>query len=98
MQTTGRLVFGLAIVLLVSTAALNFSRAESPVSQVGIEVGSRHKVVVGMGALEFKVIKLGSEGWVFVELATDAPFVKMRQGEKYWLNVNQLLLISAPLK
>jgi hypothetical protein len=73
----------------------NVERVLSPFVQIGVKPGSIHKIGVGLGVAKFRVIQLGQGGWISVECLEDnkAGWVP---GEKYWVNTNTVVFISAP--
>ncbi len=71
--------------------------AKSAAEQAGMAPGSIHKVGVGLGVAKFKVIKMGEGGWVMVE-CREANNAGWKAGEKYWLNTNTVVFISAPFQ
>ena len=85
--------------LAASTLVLVPSQASAitPAEQAGMAPGTIHKVGVGLGVAKFRVIKMGENGWVMVECQEDNN-AGWRTGEKYWLNTNAALFISAPFK
>lgn len=71
--------------------------AKSGAEQAGMAPGTVHKVGVGLGVAKFRVIKLGEDGWVMVECQEDNN-AGWKTGEKYWLNTNTVVFISAPFR
>jgi len=71
--------------------------AKSPAEQAGMAPGSVHKVGVGLGVAKFRVIKMGEDGWVMVECQEENN-AGWKAGEKYWLNTNTVVFISAPFQ
>jgi hypothetical protein len=73
----------------------NVERVLSHLVQIGIKPGSIHKIGVGLGVAKFRVIQIGQGGWISVECLEDnkAGWVP---GEKYWVNTNTAVFISAP--
>ncbi len=65
--------------------------------QAGMAPGTVHKVGVGLGVAKFRVIKMGEGGWVFVECQEDNK-AGWAAGEKYWLNMNTVVFVSAPFQ
>lgn len=67
----------------------------SPLKQLGLAPGSIHKIGVGLGVAKFKTISGGAGGWVSFECMEDnkAGWIL---GEKYWINLNNVVFISAP--
>jgi hypothetical protein len=61
-----------------------------------ILAGGLHKVLLGSAAISVGVIKVGSEGWVLVQILENAA--GMTRGEQFWVNTRQILLISPPLQ
>ena len=43
-----------------------------------------------------RIQKIGSDGWILVSVAENAPGIGIGQGEKHWINVNQVVMISGP--
>ncbi len=73
------------------------SSAKTPAEQAGMAPGTVHKVGVGLGVAKFRVIKPGEDGWVMVECQEDNN-AGWKAGEKYWLNTNTVVFISAPFQ
>jgi len=73
----------------------NVDRTLSPLIQIGVKPGSIHKIGVGLGVAKFRTIQLGQGGWISVECLEDNKAGWM-PGEKYWLNTNTVVFISAP--
>jgi hypothetical protein len=71
--------------------------AKSAAEQAGMAPGTVHKVGVGLGVAKFRVIKMGEDGWVMVECREDNN-AGWKTGEKYWLNTNSVVFISAPFQ
>ena len=71
--------------------------AKSAAEQAGMAPGTVHKVGVGLGVAKFRVIKLGEDGWVMVECQEENN-AGWKTGEKYWLNTNTVVFISAPFR
>jgi hypothetical protein len=66
-----------------------------PTDQLMLKVGERRKVFIGIHAIQVEILKIGSDGWVLVEIVEDFLSVAIRDGEKYWLNTSQIWMISA---
>lgn len=71
------------------------SSSASPLKQLGLAPGSIHKIGVGLGVAKFKTIGGGAGGWVSFECMEDNKAGWML-GEKYWINLNNVVFISAP--
>jgi hypothetical protein len=71
--------------------------AKSPAEQAGMAPGTVHKVGVGLGVAKFRVIRMGENGWVMVECQEENN-AGWKTGEKYWLNTNTVVFISAPFQ
>ena len=52
--------------------------------------------MLGAAALMVRIQKIGSDGWILVSVAENAPGIGIGQGEKHWINVNQVVMISGP--
>lgn len=70
-------------------------RSPSPLAQLGLSLGSVHKIGVGLGVAKFRTLKVGSGGWISFECMEDNKAGWML-GEKYWINLNNVVFISAP--
>jgi hypothetical protein len=88
--TARALVIGIALMLPQAFA-------KSAAEQAGMAPGTVHKVGVGLGVAKFKVIKMGADGWVMVECQEENN-AGWKAGEKYWLNTNTVVFISAPFQ
>lgn len=82
------------------TATVPRSLADSPaasplLAQLGIKPGSVHKIGVGLNVIKFRTIKVGLGGWVSVE-CLEANNGGWNRGEKYWVNLNNVVFVSAP--
>ena len=87
----------LSLTIIALALFTTHASAITPAEQAGMAPGTIHKVGVGLGVAKFRVIKLGENGWVMVECQEDNN-AGWRTGEKYWLNTNAALFISAPFK
>ena len=87
--------FLLAAVLVLSSFTNNFVEARSGAP---VKVGQAYKVLVGVGALSFKVLEIGKDGMVKVQAVDDGKFVGIKRGSVWWLNLNQALLVEAKKK
>ena len=67
----------------------------SPLKQLGLAPGSIHKIGVGLGVAKFRTIRGGAGGWVSFECMEENKAGWM-PGEKYWINLNNVVFISAP--
>jgi len=64
---------------------------------LGVAEGSVHKVCVGGPVTQLvKTLKVGTDGWVFVQALSQREGYVLRTGEKYWINLGQVPCISAP--
>ena len=88
--TARALIVGIALLLPQAFA-------KTPAEQAGMAPGTIHKVGVGLGVAKFRVIKMGENGWVMVECQEDNN-AGWKAGEKYWLNTNTVVFISAPFQ
>jgi len=71
------------------------NRGPSPLTQLGLSVGSIHKIGVGLGVAKFRTLKVGVGGWISFECMEDNKAGWML-GEKYWINMSNVVFISAP--
>lgn len=60
-----------------------------------VEVGQTYRILVGGGALSFRILEIGEGGLVRVQAVEDASFVGVGEGSVWWLNLNQALLVEA---
>jgi len=83
---------------LLLTAVLTASCSGSAQAQEAaqpVEVGQSYAFFLGQVALRFKILEIGKGGLVKVEAAEDARFIRISAGSRWWLNLNQALLVEA---
>ena len=95
MQISLKSTLLLVTTLFVLIAGLSPSYAGDPISQIGIEAGSLHRVVFGFVAMDVMVVKVGSDGWICLFIENDAPSMHIRRGQLYWININQAVISPA---
>ncbi len=71
------------------------SSSAMSLTKLGIAPGSVHKIGVGLGVAKFRTISTGAGGWASFECMEDNKAGWML-GEKYWININNVVFISAP--
>ncbi len=86
---------------LLGTALLALSLslpagAAPPLEAMGVKPGSKHKIVLGLGAYMATVIVVGADGWVAVEIEDDGRTAGINKGTKFWVNLSAIQAISAP--
>ena len=70
--------------------------AAPPPESMGIKPGSKHKIVLGLGAYMATVILVGNDGWIAVEIEDDGRTAGINKGTKFWVNLAAIQAISAP--
>ncbi|MEP7155397.1 MAG: hypothetical protein ABI905_06465 [Betaproteobacteria bacterium] len=79
-----------AVILCLSSFALE----AAPLDLLGIKPGSSHRVSVGGGEINVRVVETGREGWVLFSVISDDS--RWQRGTRLWLNLDRLDNISAP--
>jgi hypothetical protein len=87
-----RVLGALLLTLTLSSTAL----AAPPLEAMGVKPGSKHKIVLGLGAYMATVIVVGSDGWIAVEIDDDGRTAGINKGTKFWVNLSAVQAISAP--
>lgn len=72
------------------------ANALPPLEAMGVKPGSKHKIVLGLGAYMATVILIGSDGWIAVEIEDDGRTAGINKGTKFWVNLAAIQAISAP--
>ena len=81
---------------IVVVACQGTNRGEGEIQGIApVQVSKTYKVLIGMGAMRFKVLELGQGGMAKVQAVNNGSFIGIRRGEVYWLNLNQALLVEA---
>ena len=90
--------YAMAVIFAVLTIAglsyFNSAKADTQAKPI-VQVGQSYRVLVGMGAMELKVLEVGRTGLVKVQAVGDSGLVGFKKGSIWWLNLNQALLIEA---
>jgi len=84
--------FLLIVVLAFSSWTSHQAEAQAAAP---VEVGQTYRILVGVGALSFRILEIGEGGLVRVQAVEDASFVGVGEGSVWWLNLNQALLVEA---
>lgn len=82
--------------LLLTLSLTSPACALPPLEAMGVKPGSKHKIVLGLGAYMATVILVGNEGWIAVEIEDDGRTAGINKGTKFWVNLAAIQAISAP--
>ena len=66
----------------------------APLDQLGVKPGSIHRITLGSGEINARVIEIGKEGWVL--FSVESHDIHWTQGTKLWINLDRISNISAP--
>ena len=84
------LLFGICFTPAIATA----TDQPTPTDQLNFAVGQQRRIFVQVATLEVKIVQIGADGWLLVEMVEDAPSWYIEVGDRYWLNTNEILMIS----
>lgn len=87
------------VLVLVLAIGAGFScskggAAETTIKPV-VQVGQSYKVLVGMAAIQFKVLEAGERNLVKVQAVESASGIGIDEGTIWWLNLDQVILVEA---
>ena len=67
----------------------------TPIEQFGMKPGTIHRMALGGGEINARVVEIGKDGWVL--FSVESNDVRWMAGTKLWINLDRISNISMPI-
>ena len=84
--------FSAAVLALSLVSAFTIA---APIEQFGMKPGTIHRMALGGGEINARVVEIGKDGWVL--FSVESNDVRWMAGTKLWINLDRINNISMPI-